>query len=449
MTSSWLHRNLLGYRFSDPAMEQRYRQFRLANSRGFVRLTMLVVLVALFVFVPIDFLRWGADQTVLALSSRIASTVAVALLLWRLPQLKDVRSFERWVFAIEMIVITHLLIISGLSHTEFSWNILGAFFVFSLIPLPLERQLISGAYLTFGSLITWFAVHFDSFATPSALSTPLALLVAFGCGIAYSLRRKRIGRREFRLLESEREARRTKDEALERLQAQTSAKERLFALISHDLRGPIGTMASIGELIASGDGEIDEAEKDRLLHALVRSAETTYDLLDNLLQWALYESNSLHPAPEDWELQPICEGCADFLASSARTKGVRLEIGCRPGLRVHADRRMIQTVIRNLLANSLKFTPAGGGIELAVRPGADNHIHLTVTDDGVGMSAERLADVLGDGPLAPTLGTNKEKGTGLGFRLCREFVRKNGGEFEVHSTPGEGTTVRFSIPAAR
>lgn len=448
-------RSVFKYRFSDPQMEHRFRQSRFADNRRFVRLTILFFLSVIGLFFILGWIRHGsAPKAVETLAiARLASAAALLLLLRNLYRIKNWTRFEAHVFATEIVVLAHLLIVSWVVLNEdpsaiAAWNILAICMLFTVIPIALEWQIAAAAFLTAGSLILWFGYAEIPAGLTGLLSTPMAYFTANLLGIVYAIRNKREARVEFERLQNEKELRKSKDAALHALHTQTAAKERLFAVISHDLRGPIGAMVSIGELLTSKEEQIDPAEQEILVKALMQSAENTHDLLDNLLQWALHESDELTPKVTVWELDRMCRNCFDLLNSTAHQKQVALVREGHFTQKVSADERMIQTVVRNLLGNALKFTPTGGKVTLEVSPPLDGSVHITVRDTGVGISAARIHELLGENLVTPTHGTNQEKGTGLGFRLCREFVHKNGGSLSIESTEGAGTEVTFTVPVA-
>ncbi|MEZ4524969.1 MAG: hybrid sensor histidine kinase/response regulator [Desulfobacterales bacterium] len=234
------------------------------------------------------------------------------------------------------------------------------------------------------------------------------------------------------------------------LREANAAKDRLFSIIAHDLRGPIGSLCQTVEIMADAPGALEQELQAELLKSLSMSVRGVHYLLENLLYWAGSQSGQMffHPGPV--RLSDIVEPNISLLNTAARSKNIRLHSEIAPDsegqeILVWADREMMEVVVRNLLSNALKFTPDFGGVSLrAVRKGEEAEI--SVKDTGVGIRSEDIGKLFSLHEHFSTRGTRSEKGSGLGLILCKEFTEKNKGRLWVESTEGKGSVFRFTLP---
>lgn len=244
--------------------------------------------------------------------------------------------------------------------------------------------------------------------------------------------------------------RRIRDQNSE-LSALNDTKNRLFTIIAHDLRGPFGTLREYLRMLHADRQSADGAHPapdttDFLLHALM-AAEQGFSLLDNLLDWSRLQMDRIVFAPEPMRLRPLVQSALDVQSSAAVQKGVALHNTVDNVVAV-VDRAMIGTVVRNLVANAVKFTPAGGRVTVGAGIAGEGVVEVSVADTGIGMPPDRLASLFSDDATLSTHGTRGESGTGLGLLLCGDFVKRHGGSMWADSTPGKGSVFRFTVPAA-
>lgn len=176
----------------------------------------------------------------------------------------------------------------------------------------------------------------------------------------------------------------------------------------------------------------------------------THILIDNLLYWASTQLKGWQLHPQDLELPEIIEEVLELIASNAVRKNITVSKQIPELLSAHTDPNMLKLVLRNILANAIKFTPEGGSIHIA-GTSSDSLVHLSVSDTGVGMPPEKLEQFRQGLPLPSMPGTRQETGTGLGILVSRQFLEKQGGSLEIESKPGSGTTVHIKLlekPAA-
>lgn len=221
-------------------------------------------------------------------------------------------------------------------------------------------------------------------------------------------------------------------------------KDKLFSIIAHDLRGPIGNFIPALELLTSNNA-IDENLKKRLLAEMKKDSKNTYSLLDDLLTWAGIHGNSIQITPQNFVLNEALIQNVVLLTPGADQKSISISIETTGIITVFADKNTISTVVRNLLSNAIKFTPVNGIIIISAKNNG-RYCEVTIADSGVGMSKEIADNLLISRSYYTTFGTNGEKGSGLGLAICREFVEKNGGEIWLESEQGKGSKFIFTIP---
>lgn len=241
----------------------------------------------------------------------------------------------------------------------------------------------------------------------------------------------------------------TRDQLLETtrsLSELNKVKDRLFSIIGHDLRSPIGNVKMVLEFMSKGI--IDPLKGDnykKTINELLNTTDEVFVLLENLLTWARNESGNLHNIPEKIKIREAISSIVNLYQAGINTKNIEIKINVDPDHVVYADMNMIKTVIRNLFSNALKFSPMCGVIVFSSEK-FDNRVTISVADKGVGMSHEAIDKILHNNVFYSTMGLNMESGNGLGLKLCKEFIEKSKGEIRIESAPGAGTTVYFTLP---
>jgi signal transduction histidine kinase len=230
-----------------------------------------------------------------------------------------------------------------------------------------------------------------------------------------------------------------------KLKEALQTKDKFFSIIAHDLRGPIGTLMNTIQFLAENIDELSKEELYELLQLNSKSIKNTFELLENLLTWARSQKGAIEYKPEIIDLKKIVRHTLDILSDIADKKTISIITDIPEDESAFFDKDMITTVIRNLISNSIKFTPVGGSIFISTKKN-DNQIEITIRDTGVGISEENLRKLFRIDQNKSTFGTQGEKGTGLGLILCREFVEKNGGEIWVESETGKGSSFIFTLP---
>lgn len=221
---------------------------------------------------------------------------------------------------------------------------------------------------------------------------------------------------------------------------------KLFSIIGHDLRGPIGGLQGILKMFT--DGDISTKELISFIPKLKTDVENISFTLNNLLSWGLNQLNGVVTKPKRVSLSYLVGNNIRLLSEIAKSKSIKIINQLPENPRIWADNNQIDIVIRNLLSNAIKFTPENGLITIEAQEKSDMW-QVSVRDTGIGMTAEMQRSIFKDSSNITTYGTNNEKGTGLGLSLCKEMVHKNNGEIWVESIPRKGTTFYFTVPKAQ
>jgi PAS domain S-box-containing protein len=224
-----------------------------------------------------------------------------------------------------------------------------------------------------------------------------------------------------------------------------ASKDKFFSIIAHDLKNPFNTIIGFSEVLKEEVKKMDLESSEYYANLVNVSAVQTYRLLENLLEWANSQRGKTAFNRLNINLKDVLKEELDTLHEQASGKSIRVISYVPDGLMIFADKNMIKTVLRNLISNALKFTPRDGVVEINATSDATMN-KISVTDSGIGMNKETMEKLFRIEGNLSTLGTENEKGTGLGLLLCKEFVEKHGGKIWVESEPDKGSTFRFVIP---
>ena len=229
------------------------------------------------------------------------------------------------------------------------------------------------------------------------------------------------------------------------LKALNTTKDKLFSIIAHDLRGPVGTSADLLEVMMENHSSLSNEEQLNMLEILLNSAKSTFNLLETLLNWSIIQTGNLVFRPEFFSLTKCIGAIVENMNPTAFSKNISLLFEPNEEIFVFADLNMMQTVLRNLIGNAIKYTSRDGTIVVkAVNQG--NNPEISITDSGVGMDEETRKNLFVLNKQNSKYGTENEKGTGLGLILCKEFIEKHRGRLVVESELGKGSTFKFDIP---
>lgn len=222
-------------------------------------------------------------------------------------------------------------------------------------------------------------------------------------------------------------------------------KDRVMAIIGHDLRNPIQGIMGISQLITEDARNKEYDDIETYGSMVFSSAQQTQQLLQNLLDWSASQSGRIRFNPQPQDISRLVSEALHVVVDMAKSKSIVMQIDVDMGLTANVDKQMMATILRNLVSNSLKFTPVGGTV-LTSAHSTEHGFRLTVTDTGVGMTASQIHDLFGSSPVASSHGTNGEKGSGLGLLLVHEFSNKHNATLHVESELGRGTTFHIDFP---
>jgi signal transduction histidine kinase len=254
-------------------------------------------------------------------------------------------------------------------------------------------------------------------------------------------------RRRLRLIQELSEARVASSKSERELRKANAAKDKFISILAHDLRSPFSGIQTLAELVAQRYDGLDAELRKKYCHMIFEGSTQGLHLLDQLLDWAKTQTGSMEWKPKLFRIQAVLDNEIELARGSAQSKRIELYSQIPEDDEVFADQQMISVVVRNLLANSIKFTPDGGSITTSTRL-CETHVEIAVTDTGIGIAQDDLDRLFRIDVHHSTLGTNAEHGNGLGLLLCKEFVERNDGRIEVESVAGKGSTFKFTIPRA-
>jgi PAS domain S-box-containing protein len=234
-----------------------------------------------------------------------------------------------------------------------------------------------------------------------------------------------------------------KNEELTRLNAE---KDKFFSILAHDLRSPLSSFLGLTKMFSEELSGMKQEEVQELANSLRESAKSVYHLLENLLDWSQMQRGLIEFKPVRVHLNDIIRKSIGSLSDLANQKNqeVQLQLSGNPFVRV--DLTMLESTLRNLLSNALKFSFRGGQITLSTNVLQDKFVEIAIIDNGLGMSAGLISRLFTLDGQTGRSGTEGEHSTGLGLLLCKEFVEKNGGEIVAVSVEGKGSTFSFTLP---
>jgi signal transduction histidine kinase len=226
-----------------------------------------------------------------------------------------------------------------------------------------------------------------------------------------------------------------------------ATKDKFFSIISHDLKNPFSSLLSISELMVASFDSTDKEDHKAGFKKINQSIKHLLDLLENLLTWSRSQRGKIKYDPVKFNLSALIQENINLHKLLAEKKGIMLHSSDKDEVYVYGDRDMINSVIRNLMTNAVKFTDRDKKVEVQLEA-KECEIEVSIVDEGIGIPEEHMGKLFRIDEKFKSTGTAGEKGTGLGLIICREFVEKNGGEITVQSKPGQGTTFSFTIPMA-
>jgi two-component system sensor histidine kinase/response regulator len=234
------------------------------------------------------------------------------------------------------------------------------------------------------------------------------------------------------------------------LELSTAFEKKIFSIIGHDLRSPIGNIRTYIDAFLLVHDEMDESTI-LLLKDLYLLSDNAFNLLENLMNWAKSQSGGIICRPQNENIHSLIKSVLTLFAMQADSKNITLEFANHEEVFGLFDAELISVVVRNLVSNALKFTPHGGTVKVkaykVTNQFDEKRAVIEISDTGTGMSSEIIDNLLNKSIHFTTYGTDNEKGSGLGFQLCKEFITMNKGQITIESSPGEGSSFLINLPA--
>lgn len=222
-------------------------------------------------------------------------------------------------------------------------------------------------------------------------------------------------------------------------------KDKFFRIIAHDLREPFSATFTALGLLKEQYNELNESEQKEAIEMIGGLIKRDFDLLENLLMWAKNQRQEISFRPIKLTLKPVITTILQLIETNLTNKNIAVKINCPVELSVYADDQMLNTILRNLIFNSVKFTNIGGKIEISAENG-DAESVIKISDNGIGMDKDAIKDLFALEKKSISKGTAGESGSGLGMIIVKEFVDAHKGKIQVESEPGEGTTITITLP---
>ncbi len=224
-----------------------------------------------------------------------------------------------------------------------------------------------------------------------------------------------------------------------------ASKDKFFSIISHDLKSPFNSILGFSEILAEQVKEKNLEAIEEYAEIIQNSSQHAMDLLSNLLEWSRSQTGRMEFNPRNIEISLLINEVTELLNDMAQQKSITILKELPQNVRVFVDKAMIDTILRNLISNSIKFTNPGGTIIVSTVQ-KQNELKVTVSDNGVGMNENTISKLFRIGENYSTKGTQNEMGTGLGLILCKEFIEKHGGKIWAESEVEKGSKFCFTIP---
>ena len=225
-------------------------------------------------------------------------------------------------------------------------------------------------------------------------------------------------------------------------------KDRFVSILAHDLKSPFNSILGYLSLLTKNIHKYDIDKIENQINIINNTAQNTFNLLESILMWAHTQSGKINFEPQPLNISNVYNDVMQSLLLNADNKKIAINYAVYEDIKVFADLNMLSTILRNLISNAIKFTNIGGQIHIFVLS-LETNVEITISDTGVGIEPENISKLFDYSHVYTSIGTNNEKGTGLGLVLCKEFVEKHGGKIWLKSELGKGSEFKFTIPKAQ
>ncbi len=240
-----------------------------------------------------------------------------------------------------------------------------------------------------------------------------------------------------------------RDELIEKLKELVASKDKLFSLISHDLRSPFNSLLGFSEILTTEYDSLTDEEIKEYLNVIYEASKNLYGMTTNLLQYSRFQMGRFDFKPVKLNLKKVINNNIKLLKGNILKKQLNVLTDLDVSPQIFADEDMINSAIQNLLSNAIKFTNRGGDIKISLEIinffDKPTQVEIKIEDSGVGISKEDL-EKISKNQMFSTSGTDREYGTGLGLLLVKEFIEKNRGSMKISSKLNQGTTILFRLP---
>jgi len=231
----------------------------------------------------------------------------------------------------------------------------------------------------------------------------------------------------------------------------TTSKDKLFSLISHDLRSPFNSLLGFSEILTGEYDSLTDDEIREYLNVIYEASQNLYGMTNNLLQYSRFQMGRIEFRAEKLDVEKVINNSIKLLKGNIVKKEINIFKDIEPGIYINADEDMLNSIIQNLLSNAIKFTDKGGDVSLSakkiVNSDGKDEIEFTVEDKGTGISEVNMQKIL-KGEMFSTPGTEREYGTGLGVVLVKDFIEKNNGTLKIESELYKGSRFICCFPLA-
>ncbi len=243
----------------------------------------------------------------------------------------------------------------------------------------------------------------------------------------------------------------------QRLQELNATKDKFFSILAHDLINPFNAMLGLSQIMINQINQNNSQDLKLYVELLHQSIKQTYSLLENLLEWSRTQTGRIVNSPKTLALKQLVVDNVELNGLKFKEKRIQVELDIDNSILVVVDPNMLNTILRNMITNAVKFTPQNGKVTICAEDYVEQSllenanskfVKLSIIDNGIGISEENQRKLFRIEENFTSYGTNNEKGTGLGLILCKEFIEMNGGRIWLESQEGKGTTFFFTLPKA-
>lgn len=222
------------------------------------------------------------------------------------------------------------------------------------------------------------------------------------------------------------------------------AKDRFFSIIAHDLKSPFNSLMGLADMLYERYHKFDDAKKLELIDKIKNTSESTFELLNDLLDWSRAESNNIRINFEELNVHKLVQDVLHLMLTNVNYKNIHLLNHVEENVTIFADVNLTETVFRNVISNAIKFTPVGGHITVESKE-KTGYVEICISDDGIGIPLDKLNNLFHIENKYHTQGTEKETGTGLGLIVTKEFMEKNKGRIRIESKENIGTAIYLTF----